>query len=76
MIQVMSFEEWVDDQDPDSVFEWGQTTNKENSLMEHMKRPFREVPDSTKHFFYDQYVHDTVGKQNEKINSSKPKDKE
>lgn len=76
MIQLMSFDEWEAAQDPEHVFEWGSTTKELDAALQHFKKPFKEIPESTKQFFYSNYVHKTVGEQNEQINSSKPKDSE
>lgn len=76
MIQLMSFSEWEAVQDPEKVFEWGQTTKQTDSLMEHIKKRFKDTPHSTRWHFYSNYVHNQVGEEYEKINSSKPKDSE
>lgn len=74
VIQLMSFNEWCAAQDPEKILEWGQTTNEENSLVEHMTKTFKDISHSTKWYFYSDYVQISVAEQNDKINNSKPKD--
>lgn len=67
----MSFAEWEAAQDPEKIFEWGQSTKETNSLMEHMKKPFKDMPHSTRWHFYSQYTHTSIGEQNEELQISK-----
>lgn len=67
----MSFTEWEAAQDPEKIFEWGQTSAEVKSLIDCLKKPFKELPHTTRWYFYSDYIQVSVGEKNELLQTTK-----